>query len=271
MATQNSEPGRVFCTVLSSKQTLNNTKVNLWDGKSKFETCTLYFKETGRQEVSSKSAGPGPSLGQECVQLEHDNVIFTWLLIGFPVSQMSQKTRQFKPGTCITVTFSKCIPANSKPITFVGLRFGIRQISQMNISVKGACFAMRSQILYLNKLFSSFDKYVIVYYRCRKQLQGDIFIRSQIALNHWSWLNNPKEVEANTHPPKPATNTHQVTVFDPTLQQIRIRLLNSHLLGFNCWLNRFVIAKKSRAISVWRFIIWSPSGLNCREGEGKWY
>ena len=111
----------------------------------------------------------------------------------------------------------------------------------------------------------------IVYNWCRKQLQGDIFIRSQIALNHWSWLNNPKEVVANTHPPKIATNTDQVTVFDPTLQQIRIRLLNSHLLGFNCWLNRFVIAKKSRAISVWRFIIWSPSGLNCREGEGKWY
>ena len=257
--------------MLFSKSTLKNTKVKPWDGKSKLETCwILYLKEAG-MGLSSSFASVEPPLRQECVQLEHDNVIFTWLLIGFPVSQMSQKTRQFKPGTCITVTFSKCIPANSKPITFVGLRFGIRQISQMNISVKGACFAMRSQILYLNKLFSSFDKYVIVYYRCRKQLQGDIFISSQIALNHWSWLNNPKEVEANTHPPKPATNTHQVTVFDPTLQQIRIRLLNSHLLGFNCWLNRFVIAKKSRAISVWRFIIWSPSGLNCREGEGKWY
>ena len=118
IANQNPEPGHVFCTMLFSKSTLKNTKVKPWDGKSKLETCwILYLKEAG-MGLSSKSAGPCPSLRQECVQLEHDNVIFTWLLIGFPVSQMSQKTRQFKPGTCITVTFSKCIPANSKHILF---------------------------------------------------------------------------------------------------------------------------------------------------------
>ena len=118
-----------------------------------------FVLQRSRQGAFSKSARPGPSLGQECVQLEHDNVIFTWLLIGFPVSQMSQKTRQFKPGTCITVTFSKCIPANSKTNTCFDFRFSKIIIGRMQ-SKEFYCEG------YLYNFFSSLTH--IVYNWCRE-------------------------------------------------------------------------------------------------------